>query len=65
MYSEIPPLFMYTNEPVKLILKSHSTPRFMRSLTINFLLLFCGPGFRRARILVSDRLMFTFERGSQ
>lgn len=22
MYSEIPPLFMYTNEPVKLILKS-------------------------------------------
>lgn len=37
MYSEIPPLFMYTNEPVKLILKSHSTPRFMRSLTINFL----------------------------
>lgn len=25
MYLEIPPLFMYTNEPVKLILKSHGS----------------------------------------
>lgn len=49
MYSEIPPLFMYTNEPVKLILKSRSAPRFTGSLPINFLFSFCGPCFRRTR----------------
>lgn len=58
MYSEIPPLFMYTNEPVKLILKSHSASRFMRSLTINFFATFLlrriptSPGSRFEAIIV-------------
>lgn len=63
MYSEIPPLFMYTNEPVKLILKSQHPAVYMRSPAIQFLQLFCGVRFRR--VLGSERLSFTFLRGAR
>lgn len=64
MYSEIPPLFMYTNEPVKLILKSCSGPRFTRSRAI-FIYIFCSVyvciRFRRAAILVSESFLILMD----
>lgn len=49
---KFPPLFMYTNEPVKLILKSQSAPRFTRSRRLIFCSVFVSH--------VSDEDWFSF-----